>query len=92
MYVFTKVSLSHPAVLVVHFFGIYWFFGTVVSWHKHFTSNAMCMWYFEDGDKLYPVRRGLKRSWYSLGTAAMDAILFPLEWMMHVIYGVCKFS
>ena len=46
MYVFNKVSLSHTAVLVVHFFGIYWFFGTVVSWHKHFTSNAMCLWYF----------------------------------------------
>jgi len=46
MYVFTKVSLSHPAVLVIHFFGIYWFFGTIVSWHKHFTSNAMCLWYF----------------------------------------------
>jgi hypothetical protein len=46
MFVFTKVSLSHPAVLVVHFFGVYWFLGTVISWHKYFTSNAMCLWYF----------------------------------------------
>jgi hypothetical protein len=78
MFVFTKVSLSHPAVLVVHFFGIYWFFGTVISWHKYFTSNAMCLWYFEDGKNMYPVQRGLKRSWYSLGTAAIDSLLLPL--------------
>ena len=78
MFVFTKVSLSHPAVLVVHFFGIYWLFGTVISWHKYFTSNAMCLWYFEEGENLYPVTRGLKRSWYSLGTAAIDSLLLPL--------------
>lgn len=90
MFVFTKVSLSHPAVLVVHFFGVYWFFGTVVSWHKYFTSNAMCLWYFEDGEQLYPVRRGLKRSWYSLGTAAIDALLLPVEWVVQVVYAGTK--
>lgn len=77
MAVYTNVSLSHPGVLTIHFFGIYWFFSTLISWHKYFTSNAMCLWYFEEGENLYPVKRGLKRSWYSLGTAAIDALLLP---------------
>ena len=90
--VFPNASLSHPAVLIVHFFGIYLFFGTVVSWHKIFTSNAVCLWYFEDGSRLYPVKRGLKRSWYSLGTASLDALLMPFEWMLQIIYSMTKFD
>ena len=64
----------------------------MVSWHKYFTSSAMCLWYFEEGDKLYPVTRGLKRSWHSLGTAALDALLIPVQWLTLISYTICKFS
>ena len=61
-----------------HFIGIYWVFATLISWHKYFISSAMCLWYFQDSQKLYPVKRGLKRSLHHLGTAALDAILLPI--------------
>lgn len=36
--------------------------------------------------------RGLKRSWHSLGTAAIDALLLPFEWFLLIIYGLVKIS
>ncbi len=46
-YLYTGVYLSHPALLAFYFFGVYWFFGTLISWHKYFTSSAVCLWYFQ---------------------------------------------
>jgi hypothetical protein len=77
-YLFSGVYLSHPALLVFYYFGIYWFYSTLVSWHKYFISSAICLWYFQESQNIHPVKRGLKRSWYHLGTASIDAILMPI--------------
>jgi hypothetical protein len=45
-YLYSNTTLSHPAFLAFHFLGVYWFFSTVVAWHKYFISSAMCLWYF----------------------------------------------
>lgn len=46
-YTYTGMQLYNPASLTFHFIGIYWLFGTVISWHKYFTSTAICLWYFQ---------------------------------------------
>lgn len=45
-YLYEKVYLSHPALLAFIFFGIYWLFGTLISWHKFLVSSSVCQWYF----------------------------------------------
>lgn len=46
LYLYTTVNLSHPALLVIYFIGVLWFFGTVVTWHRYFISSTLCFWYF----------------------------------------------
>jgi hypothetical protein len=45
-YLYTDISLSHPGVLVLFFFDIYWFFGTLVSWHRYMIGSSVLQWYF----------------------------------------------
>ena len=87
-YFYNSLHLSHPAVLLLFFIGVYWLFSTLISWHKYFISSSMLQWYFEDGGKLKPVSKGLKRAWYQLGSSAVDAILTPLEWLILFLYSV----
>lgn len=89
-YTYQDISLSHPAALVFHFIGIFWLYSTLISWHKYFVSSAMCLWYFQDSQRLYPVRRGLRRSLNHLGSAALDGILMPLEWLLLLLYAILK--
>jgi hypothetical protein len=91
-YLYQRVYLSHPVVLTLFFFGIYWLFGTLISWHKYLVGSSVLQWYFEDGGKLKPVRRGLKRAWYQLGSAAIDSLLTPLEWIILLLYSITKFD
>ena len=46
-YTYTGMQIYHPAALTFHFIGVYWLFGTIISWHKYFTSTAICLWYFQ---------------------------------------------
>lgn len=89
-YTYTGVKLSHPASLTFHFIGVYWLYATIISWHKYFTSSAMCLWYFQESEGLYPVKRGFKRSLHHLGTAAVDAILMPVSWLLLLVYSMMK--
>lgn len=75
---YQNINLSHPASLAFHFIGVFWFYGTLISWHKYFMSSSMCLWYFQDSQSLYPIRRGLRRSLHHIGTAALDSILMPI--------------
>jgi hypothetical protein len=36
------------------------------------------------------VRKGMKRSWYNLGSAAFDALLLPFQWISLLIYALAK--
>jgi len=45
-YLYEKIYLSHPAVLIFFFFGVYWLFGTLNSWHKYVIGSAVLQWYF----------------------------------------------
>jgi hypothetical protein len=45
-YLYQKVYLSHPVVLIVFFFGVYWLFGTLISWHKYLVGSSVLQWYF----------------------------------------------
>lgn len=89
-YLYTDVSLSHPAVLVLFFFDIYWFLGTLVSWHRYMIGSSVLQWYFEDAGQLEPIRKGIRRAWHQLGSAAIDAFLTPLQWIVLFIYGLAK--
>jgi hypothetical protein len=89
-YLYTDVDLSHPAFLVLFFFDIYWFLGTLISWHRYMIGSSVLQWYFEDGGKLQPIRKGIRRAWYQLGSAALDAFLSPLQWIILFIYGLTK--
>jgi hypothetical protein len=91
-YLYNDIHLSNPAVLVLFFIGVYWLFATMISWHKHFVASSMLQWYFEDGGKLKPVTKGLKRAWNHLGSAALDALLAPVEWLMVLVYSLTKFD
>ena len=91
-YTYTGIDLSHPASLTFHFIGIFWLYGTLISWHKYFTSSAICLWYFQESEGLYPVKRGLKRSLHHLGTAAVDSILMPIEWLFLLTYSIVKIN
>jgi hypothetical protein len=53
-------------------------FGVFGSWHQYVIASSVMQWYFEDGGKLQPVRKGMKRGWYNLGSQAMDAFFLPL--------------
>lgn len=75
---YEKMNLSHPASLTFHFIGIFWLFATLISWHKYFVSSALCLWYFQESQSIYPVKRGLKRSLNHVGSAAMDGIFTVL--------------
>ena len=77
-YLYNSIELSNPAVLVLFFIGVYWFFATLLSWHKYLIASSMLQWYFEDGGKLKPISKGLRRAWHHLGSAAIDALLTPL--------------
>lgn len=77
-YLYERVYLSHPAVLVLFFFGTFWLLGTFISWHKYLIGSSVLQWYFEDGGKMKPVRKGMRRAWYQLGSAAIDCLLTPL--------------
>lgn len=77
-YTYQDINLSHAASLTFHFIGIFWLYGTVISWHKYFMSSAMCLWYFQDSQNVHLVKRGLKRSLHHLGSAALDGILMPV--------------
>lgn len=89
---YDNINLSHPAALVFHFIGVFWFYATLISWHKYFISSAMCLWYFQDSQSMYQIRRGLKRSRHHVGTAALDGILLPFEWLFLFLYSVLKIS
>jgi hypothetical protein len=89
-HIYENINLSHAASLTFHFIGTYWVYATLISWHKYFVSSAMCLWYFQDSQQLYPVKRGLKRSLHHLGTAALDGILLPFEWIFLLIYSILK--
>lgn len=89
-YLYQGVYLSHPALLTFYFFGVYWFFATLVSWHRYFLGSNICIWYFQEKEKIYPIKRGLKRSWYHLGTASIDALLMPFQWILLVLYSLAK--
>lgn len=91
-YLYEKVYLSHPVALAFFFIGTIWLFGTLVSWHKYFIGSSILQWYFEDGGKIQPVRKGLKRAWYNLGSAAIDALLTPLEWVILILYSFTKLN
>ena len=89
-YLYEKVYLSNPAALIFFFFGVYWLFGTLNCWHKYLIGSGMLQWYFEDGGKLRPVRKGLRRAWYHLGSAAFDSLLSPFQWILLFLYSICK--
>ena len=91
-YTYESMYLYHPASLVFHFIGVYWLFGTLISWHKYFTSSAVCLWYFQESERLHPVKRGLKRSLYHVGSAAVDAFLMPIQWVLLMCYSISKVS
>lgn len=91
-YTYQTMYLYHPASLVFHFIGVYWLFGTLISWHKYFTSSAVCLWYFQESERLQPVKRGLKRSLYHVGSAAVDAFLMPIQWVLLMCYSISKVS
>lgn len=75
---YKDMNMSHPASLTFHFIGVFWFFSALISWHKYFISSSMCLWYFQDSQSLYPIKRGLKRSLHHVGSAALDGILVPI--------------
>lgn len=50
----------------------------------------MCMWYFQESENVHTVKRGIKRSLQHVGSAAMDGILFPIEWLLLLIYTIVK--
>lgn len=89
-YLYEKVSLSHPAALAFFFIGVYWLFATFGTWHQIVISSSVIQWYFEDGGKFKPVRKGMKRAWYNLGSSALSGILLPVEWLALMLYSVCK--
>jgi hypothetical protein len=91
-YLYQRVYLSNPALLAFYFLGVYWFFATLIAWHKYFVSASMCFWYFQNGEKLKPFERGVKRAWYHLGSAAIDGFLTPVSWLILLIYSVSKVS
>jgi len=45
-YLYNNKQFSHPALLTFFFIGIYWIFGTLVSWHKYLIGSSVCLWYF----------------------------------------------
>lgn len=45
-YIYTTKQFTHPVVLALLFIGIYWIFGTLISWHKYLISSSICQWYF----------------------------------------------
>lgn len=45
-YLYEKIQLSNPASLTLFFFGIYWIFGTLISWHKYLIGSSVLQWYF----------------------------------------------
>lgn len=89
-YLYEKISLAHPAALVFFFFGVYWLFVTFGTWHQIVVSSSVLQWYFEDGGKFKPVRKGMKRAWYNLGSSALAGFLLPFEWIALVLYSICK--
>ena len=89
-YVYKKINLIHPVALTFFFAGVCWMFAMFGSWHQYIISSSIMQWYFEDGGKLQPVRKGMKRGWYNVGSAAVDGILIPLQWITLLIYSVCK--
>lgn len=72
------------------FFGAIWMFGTLISWHRYLVGSSVLQWYFEDGGKLQPVRKGLRRAWFQLGSAAIDSLLTPIEWIVLILYSITK--
>lgn len=89
-YTFTDIDLSHPASLTFHFIGVFWIFGTFISWHKYFVNSGICLWYFQESQGVYTLRRALKRSLHHVGSAAIDAILMPVQWILLIIYSITK--
>jgi hypothetical protein len=89
-YFYQTVNLSHPALLVVYFIGTYWLFSTLCSWHQYALATSVIQWFFEDGGKLKPVKKASKRAWYNLGSAAIDALLFPFQWIALLLYSIGK--
>lgn len=77
-YLYEKINLAHPAALAFFFYGVYWLFTTFGNWHQIVISSSVLQWYFEDGGKLKPVRKGMKRAWYNLGSSALAAALLPI--------------
>jgi hypothetical protein len=89
-YLYERVNLANPGVLALYFFGICWLFGALFSWHKYLIGSSVLQWYFEDGGKMKPVRKGLRRAWYQLGSAAIDSLLTPVEWIILLLYSITK--
>lgn len=89
-YLYEHVSLSHPAVLVLFFVGVYWLFVTFGAWHQYLIASSVIQWYFEDGGKFKPVQKGMKRGWYNLGSAALGAFIMPFEWLLLLLYSIFK--
>jgi hypothetical protein len=89
-YLYEKVSLYHPAALAFFYIGAVWLVGTFGVWHQHVVCSSVVQWYFEDGGKFKPVRKGMKRGWYNLGSHALAAFLTPLEWIALLLYSLVK--
>lgn len=89
-YLYQKIYLAHPALLAVYFVGCYWFFATLCSWQQYALASSVVQWFFEDGGKMKPVKKAVKRAWYNLGSAALDALLMPFQWLALLLYSIAK--
>ena len=89
-YFYETIHLSHPALLVVFFIGVYWLLATLCSWQQFAMASSVIQWFFEDGGKMKPVKKSAKRAWYNLGSAAIDALLFPFQWIALLLYSIGK--
>ena len=89
-YLYEKVYLAHPALLAFFFFGCYWLFVTLGAWQQYALASSVVQWYFEDGGKLKPVQKAMKRAWYNLGSGAIDGLLLPFQWLALLLYSIAK--
>ena len=37
-----------------------------------------------------PVKKGIKRGWYNMGSQALDSFTIPLQWLALLLYSICK--
>lgn len=72
------------------FLGCYWFFVTLGSWQQYALASSIVQWFFEDGGKIKPLRKALKRAFYNIGSAALDALLVPFQWIALLLYSIAK--